>query len=121
MMRVKVLYDGSYSKFAGQKSGVQHLQAGDEVEFPKWYAESLIADNIAERVYDNEAETVFAEDLEADEPLPAQVERHLGIDATEAAKEMAAEFGIELATVPGTGSGGRILVSDVRRAIDDDN
>lgn len=36
------------------------------------------------------------------------------IDATDAAIELAAELGIDLATVSGTGAGGRILISDVR-------
>ena len=38
------------------------------------------------------------------------------VDATEAAERKAEELGVELSTVEGTGSGGRILVEDVESA-----
>lgn len=38
-------------------------------------------------------------------------------DATDAAAELAAEHGVDLATVAGSGAGGRILVSDVEAVL----
>jgi pyruvate/2-oxoglutarate dehydrogenase complex dihydrolipoamide acyltransferase (E2) component len=38
------------------------------------------------------------------------------IETTGAAAELAAELGVDLSTVEGTGKGGRITVSDVRAA-----
>lgn len=40
------------------------------------------------------------------------------IDATDAARQLAADSNIDLADVEGTGSGGRITVDDVRVAIE---
>jgi len=41
-----------------------------------------------------------------------------GVDATPAAEELAAEEGVALAEVDGTGKDGRVLKSDVRAVID---
>lgn len=43
--------------------------------------------------------------------------RALEVDATEAAVRLAAENGVDLSTVTGTGSGGRITQADVEQAI----
>lgn len=43
------------------------------------------------------------------------------IDATEPAGRRAEELGVDLSEVEGTGSGGRILVSDVEEAADSDD
>lgn len=53
-------------------------------------------------------------------PVPkarAQDEPQDGIDATGAAREMAAALGVDLATVTGTGEGGRIIKTDVEAAL----
>jgi pyruvate/2-oxoglutarate dehydrogenase complex dihydrolipoamide acyltransferase (E2) component len=49
------------------------------------------------------------------EPAPDQVE----IDATGAAEELAAEAGLDLAEIEGTGVDGRVLKGDVQRAIEE--
>ena len=41
-----------------------------------------------------------------------------GIDATDTAVSLAAEHGIDLATVTGTGAGGKIVLRDVKALID---
>jgi hypothetical protein len=47
-MKVKIKQDGIYSKFVSQKAKAQELKAGTVIDFPKWYAESLIASELAE-------------------------------------------------------------------------
>jgi pyruvate/2-oxoglutarate dehydrogenase complex dihydrolipoamide acyltransferase (E2) component len=49
-------------------------------------------------------------------PIPPPV----AVDATDAAAELANEHGIDLATVKGTGSNGRITVGDVRALVNGD-
>ncbi len=45
------------------------------------------------------------------------VDKSVEIDATDSAKSLASEHDIDLAAVTGTGSNGRILKSDVEKAI----
>jgi 2-oxoglutarate dehydrogenase E2 component (dihydrolipoamide succinyltransferase) len=40
-----------------------------------------------------------------------------GADATDSAAELAAEHGIDLTTIKGTGAGGRIVLRDVKAVI----
>jgi hypothetical protein len=54
-------------------------------------------------------------DLEQEGPAPEPEE----IDATGAAEELAAEAGLDLAEIEGTGVDGRVLKGDVRRAIEE--
>lgn len=42
------------------------------------------------------------------------------IDATDAARELADEHGIDLAEVEGTGADGRIVIGDIRALLDDE-
>jgi hypothetical protein len=41
-------------------------------------------------------------------------------DATDAARELASEYGIDLRAIAGSGVDGRVLVGDVREAIEED-
>lgn len=50
------------------------------------------------------------------EPLDEAAE----VDATDAARELAEEHGIDLAEVGGTGADGRIVIGDIRALIDDE-
>ena len=51
------------------------------------------------------------------EAKPAAVEAPVEVDATDTARSLAEENGIDLATIEGTGKEGRILKSDVAKAI----
>ena len=73
-----------------------HYKPGTVFEFDQSTAEALIAEGRAEPV------------------IPEQTE----VEATEAAIELSLEHGINLSGVKGSGAGGRILVSDVRKHIE---
>jgi 2-oxoglutarate dehydrogenase E2 component (dihydrolipoamide succinyltransferase) len=51
------------------------------------------------------------------EPEPEVVEAPVEVDATDTARSLAEENGIDLSTLEGTGKEGRILKSDVTKAI----
>lgn len=69
----------------------------------------------------------YAVEYEEGQPFPdatAQAGLHSGaiqgdVDATDGAKELAEEKGIDLSTVKGSGDGGRISKSDVQKAVDE--
>lgn len=64
-----------------------------------------------------EAPVVEAEPAVDVEAEPAAVEAPVEVDATDTARSLAEENGIDLATIEGTGKEGRILKSDVAKAI----
>ena len=57
-------------------------------------------------------------ELKADDEIYEQVKQEA--EATDAAVKLAEENGVDLADVEGTGSGGRILLSDVQDYLDED-
>lgn len=95
-MRVVITREGVYSSFEAGKAGAQALDAGDVVEFPDWYAESLIDADYAQLYREQDAPEI--------------------VDATEAAYELAAELGLDIHQIEGSGKGGRVTVQDVRDA-----
>lgn len=78
-------------------------------------AEVMLPDGGYRRVAHGEVFTVPAEQADA---LLAQAANFAdpNVDATEAAVALAADEGVELTSVTGTGSGGRVTVDDVRAA-----
>jgi pyruvate/2-oxoglutarate dehydrogenase complex dihydrolipoamide acyltransferase (E2) component len=103
-MQVKILQRLKYPKFNNRSlmSGSETLEAGIVRDWPVRYAtEQIESGNV-------EAATVTPKQ---DEPEAVEV------DATDSARELAEENGLDLGTVTGTGSGGRILKSDVEAAI----
>ncbi len=54
--------------------------------------------------------------VEVEEPEAAEAAPAVAVDATDAAQALAAEKGVDLAQVKGTGKGGRIVESDVEAA-----
>jgi len=100
-MKVQILQDKIYFRFNipgyRHRVGKQTLAAGDVVDFPDWYAKSIVEERLA---------VAYAE--------PAQPEQL--IDATNAAFRLAGELDVDLLTLTGSGAGGRITAGDVRKA-----
>lgn len=98
MIKIQILIAGTYSDFEvlgrPNKIGAKHLAAGDVVDYPDWYAESLVASGLAE---------IYAESKRL-------------FDATDAAFAWAIKLDVDLRAVTGSGAGGRITVGDVRKA-----
>lgn len=113
-MIVTILQDGIYSEFLGNKSGAVQRQKGDIVDYPKWYALSLIDSGhvIAGRVGDDRP--VSMEEVTIEEVA-------IQLDVTNRARELAEELGIPLGEVEGTGKDGKITLADVRGAIEEDD
>lgn len=115
-MLVKILVSGPYADFE-TKPGfqkAQNLTAGDEVDFPEWYALSLVESELAEATtlsYLEEAATAEDQPASAEEPEGEAVAE---IDATDSARDYAAKNNIDLSQVSGTGANGRITLSDVK-------
>lgn len=101
-MRVQILRDGQYSRFNipgyRHRVGKQQLAAGDVIDFPDWYAKSIVDDGLAEHWVAPDVPTVQA------------------VDATSAAFKLAAELDVDLFTVTGSGADGRITAGDVKKA-----
>jgi len=98
-MKVKILHAGMYSDFStGLKLSARILGDGAVVEFPTHYAQGLIESGLASLVEASEDE--------------ATVE----VLATDVARKLAADLGVDLAEVEGTGADGKVLVRDVRGA-----
>ena len=102
-MKVQILQDGQYSRFNipgyRHRVGKQQLAAGDVVDYPDWYAESIVEEGLA---------MAYAEPPETQVAQP--------INATGAAFKLAAELDVDLETLTGSGTGGRITTGDVRKA-----
>lgn len=101
-MRVKILKDGLYSRFEGDKAHAQRLEAEEVVDYPAWYARSLVDSGAAAFV------------VEISE-VPQQVTAEVG--ATDAARALAEERGVDLAAVKGTGKDGKITLKDIKAAL----
>lgn len=101
-MKVQILKDGKYSDFHipgyRHRVGVQKLAAGTVIDYPDWYAESIVETGLAEAYAGPKARTTQL------------------INATNAAFRLATELDVDLETITGSGAGGRITAGDVRKA-----
>jgi pyruvate/2-oxoglutarate dehydrogenase complex dihydrolipoamide acyltransferase (E2) component len=110
-MRVRILHAGNYSTFEDpNKRGARHYDAGAVVEFPTEYAQGIVAAGLAKLIL-KIAVVTEPEVVAEEEPQPGDVE------ATDAARRLAEEHGLDLGAIDGTGQGGRVTVNDVRRAL----
>ena len=102
MTKVQILQDGQFSDFnipgLRHRIGKQQLEAGDVIDYPNWYAESIIEDGLAVAY------------------VPPKPQSEQLIDATNAAFKLAGELDVDLLTLSGSGAGGRITAGDVRKA-----
>ena len=102
-MRIVALELGKYNRADGKTI---RLDAGNELEVASAYGRVLVAEGFAR--------------LPGEKPVPEDVPDSAEIDATDAARKTAVQFGIDLRTVEGTGKGGRVLKDDVLRAVGED-
>lgn len=109
-MDVKILVSSTYSDWEGSGTNrkVRFHKAGEIVNFPDTYAQDLIQNKMVEPATTKTLQL----SVEVEETIPL-----LNPDATPGALELAAEHGLDLTTVLGTGTDGRITVLDVRRAM----
>ena len=86
------------------------------------------ADGVVEEILKAEGDVVESEDLlgrlreveaAGDEPASAQAPRAVPVAASPAARKLAAEEGIDLGQVDGSGRDGRITKDDVQRQVDE--
>lgn len=134
-MKIKITHSGIYSDFESVpgKSGAQELEAGDVVDYPVWYAESLVASGKAKRILrvgnvkaevsatGTGAESIYFEEATgSDQPLVEQVEETILDNITSAARTLAVKYGLsdaEIRKIHGTGVGGRIITADVEKFV----
>jgi len=112
MLRCKILVSGRYSDYQGsghnRKSAV-HTE-DDVVLFPFEYAVILEANSMIEILDGPEV-------IEIDEADLLEVKQP--VRASESAIEAAANYRIDLASITGTGSEGRVVLADVKQALRD--
>jgi large subunit ribosomal protein L21 len=124
-----------YRKKQGHRQGFTEIRVVDidfgtgrsveppKAEAPKKKPLKAEAEKPARPVAKAKAEAEKPAKPEAEKPAkpeaekPATVEPAVEVDATDTARELAAEAGIDLATIEGTGKEGRVLKSDVQKAI----
>jgi hypothetical protein len=108
-MRVKILVSQIYAEFQEDgKQGAVRREVGEIVDYPAWYAHSLVDSRYANIVL------TFVEEIEdLAEVVPPD---DVGIEATKKALELAEELGVDLSQIDGTGKDGKITIADVRWA-----
>lgn len=87
---------------------------GAELETKSWYAEELVKAGFA--VYHGQ-EAVPTEPQPEPQPEPEPEQPQKEISATQSAKILAEQNGIDLSTVTGSGANGKITVGDVQALI----
>ena len=114
-----------YRKKQGHRQGFTEIRVvdidfgtGRSVEPPKVEAPKKKTVKV-EAAKPAKAEAEKPAKVAAEQPAeqPAKAEATVEVDATDTARELAAEAGIDLATIEGTGKEGRVLKSDVQKAI----
>lgn len=116
-MLIKILADGTYSVFRPglTKVGSEKREAGEVINYPKDYGDRLVAMGLGIEVKSGQPEPGKAD---LPEPVESEeLESREGINATPSAIRRAESSGIDIATVKGTGAGGRVTVEDVLGAI----
>lgn len=99
---MKILITKAVGAFLNSDGQLVNPNPGEEVEVSKRIGEALISLESADEVGESTTSV-----KPGDSPVP---------DATPDARQEAGEAGLDLREIPGTGSGGRITVGDVRKA-----
>lgn len=112
-MKVQIMRGGTYSTFVGIKRRAEKLEPGDVRDWPDVYAEGIIANGMAVLLPEiKDMEVVIAASVQEFDQAISEA-----MNATNGAIKLAQESGLDLSTVEGTGTDGRILLSDVRGAL----
>ena len=103
---IVIVRDGRYADFnepdrPGHMGG-QTLEAGTTIGYPRWYGDSLIESGHAMKLEDYILETFEGEPM---------------LNATDAAVKLAIKHEIDIDSVEGSGKDGRIIMSDIKRLI----
>ena len=82
-MKVTITQAGLYSDFVGPKARAVIHDAGDVVEFPDWYAQSLVKSGLAEPVFalveaENELPASAGEPDSGETPEPVETAEQAG-------------------------------------------
>lgn len=105
-MRVQILVSGPYTdrRLVPGLAKARLMRAGEIVDFPEAYAGALQAAGLV----------AVVEDQALPEEAPPADEEPAPVKATAAAWKLARKEGIDLASIEGTGDGGKVTVNDVR-------
>jgi large subunit ribosomal protein L21 len=118
-----------YRKKQGHRQGFTEIRIVDidfgtgrsveppKVEAPKKKTVKAEAEKPAKVEAEKPAKVEAEKPAKVEAEKPAKVEAAVEVDATDTARELAAEAGIDLATIEGTGKEGRVLKADVQKAI----
>lgn len=115
LVDVVIIHPGPYSDYEDPSGhvGAKIYTADDVGRFPAHYAKGIVDKGLARLVTLEEIAAAESE-LETER---AESSEPLLISTTRAARKLAAATGIDLATLKGSGTDGRILVVDVQKAV----
>lgn len=121
MIACRILVQAPYADYQGSGTNrkVRVHSVGDIVLFPHDYAEWLKNANMVEIVTEAANQDLEVEEIEINESEEVEIVPTTDTPlASDSAVEFAADNEIDLKTVTGTGSKGRILLTDVRNVVD---
>lgn len=121
MIPCRILFEGRYADYQGSGTNrkVRNHSVGDTVLFPPKYAEWLKNANMVEIITQTVSQDLEVDVIEIDESEEIEIVPVIDTPiASDSALEFAADNGIDLKKVIGTGVNGRILLTDVRKLVD---
>ena len=106
-MQVVTLADAKYSQWRFGVAEAVECKKGSVIDVPAWYAKAL-------------KRTGMAKGVGAPDPQPAEAKADDEVQtvlATDSARSLAEEHGVDLSFVEATGSGGKVIQRDVENYI----
>lgn len=122
MIACRILVKANYADYQGSGTNrkVRNHSVDDIVLFPRDYAEWLENANMVETVTEAASQDLEVDVIEIDESEEIEVVPATDTPlASDSAIEFAADNGIDLNTVVGSGVNGRIKLVDVRKLVSD--